>query len=288
MKPENLQTKIFLDSGDPGETKEMLDTLGFLDGQTTNPTLVSKHPEAKQKLEAGAKFSTEEIYGFYKEIVQEISELIPDGSVSIEVYADHSTSTADMLAQARYMYEWIPNAHIKFPTTSAGLTAARQFHQEGGRVNMTLCFTQEQAAAVHAAMEGAQKGDVFVSPFIGRLDDRGENGMDLIRNCNRMLHTDEQRVEVLTASVRSLEHIKAALAMQSDSLTAPIELLREWAEAEMPVPDAKRYEYDSGDLESIAYTDLNLHQDWTEFDLSHDLTERGIEKFSDDWNKLVQ
>ncbi|MFB6224880.1 MAG: transaldolase family protein, partial [Candidatus Paceibacteria bacterium] len=96
---------------------------GFLDGQTTNPTLVSKHPEAKKKLDNGEKFSTDEIYGFYKEIVQDISGQIPEGSVSIEVYADHQTTTADMLAQARSMFEWIPNAHIKFPTTYAGLTA---------------------------------------------------------------------------------------------------------------------------------------------------------------------
>ncbi len=287
MKPENLQTKIFLDSGDPAETKEMLDTLGFLDGQTTNPTLVSKHPEAKQKLDAGETFSTDEIYGFYKEIVQEISELIPEGSVSVEVYADHSTTTADMIAQARSMYEWIPNAHIKFPTTKAGLTAASQFYREGGRVNMTLCFSQEQAAAVHAAMEGATKGDIFVSPFIGRLDDRGENGMDLIYNCIKMLQTEHQRVEVLTASVRSLEHIKAAVAAGSDILTAPIELLREWADEEMPVPDSAEYEYDAQGLESIVYKDVNLQQDWREFDLSHELTDRGIEKFSEDWNRLV-
>jgi len=288
MRPENLNTKIFLDSGDPKETKEMLDTLGFLDGQTTNPTLVSKHPEAKKKLDNGEKFSTDEIYGFYKEIVQEISEQIPEGSVSIEVYADHQTGTADMLAQARSMFEWIPNAHIKFPTTYAGLTAAQQFFREGGRINMTLCFQQQQAAAVHAAMQGANKGQIFVSPFIGRLDDRGENGMDLIENCNRMLHTKEQHVEVLTASVRSLEHIKAALALESDIITAPVELLREWAEAEMVVPDNSEYTYDSEDLSPIAYQELDLNQDWREFDISHDLTDRGIEKFSQDWNKLVQ
>lgn len=152
---------------------------------------------------------------------------------------------------------------------------------------MTLCFSQEQAAAVHAAMEGATKGDIFVSPFIGRLDDRGENGMDLIYNCIKMLQTEHQRVEVLTASVRSLEHIKAAVAAGSDILTAPIELLREWADEEMPVPDSAEYEYDAQGLESIVYKDVNLQQDWREFDLSHELTDRGIEKFSEDWNRLV-
>ena len=88
----------------------------------------------------------------------------------------------DMLPQGREMFSWIPNAHIKFPTSHEGLKAADQAVQEGLRVNLTLCFSQEQAAAVYAATKGAKKGDVFVSPFIGRLDDRGENGMDLIAN----------------------------------------------------------------------------------------------------------
>ncbi|MFB6224881.1 MAG: transaldolase, partial [Candidatus Paceibacteria bacterium] len=75
-------------------------------------------------------------------------------------------------------------------------------------------------------------------------------------------------MEVLTASVRSLEHIKAALALESDIITAPIELLREWAQADMVVPDKEEYTYDAGDLSSIPYQELNLVQDWREFDIS--------------------
>ncbi len=98
------------------------------------------------------------------------------------------------------MFSWIPNAHVKFPTSREGLEAAGRAVKEGLRVNMTLCFTQEQAAAVYSATAGAKKGDVFISPFIGRLDDRGENGMDLIENIQKMYGTGDGHVEVLTAS----------------------------------------------------------------------------------------
>ena len=171
MRPKNLQTKIFLDGGDPMETREIIDLLGFLDGQTTNPTLIAKNPEAKARLGRGEKFSEKEIYDFYRGVVQEISQMIPAGSVSIEVYADHSTSSEEMLAQGREFFKWIPNAHIKYPTTTEGLKAAEQSVKEGIRVNMTLCFSQAQAAAVYAATAGAKKGQVFISPFVGRLDD---------------------------------------------------------------------------------------------------------------------
>ena len=78
MRPQNLKTKIFLDSGDPQETRDTLKLLGFLDGQTTNPTLISKNPEAKARLERGEKFSKEEIFDFYKGVVGEISTLLPN------------------------------------------------------------------------------------------------------------------------------------------------------------------------------------------------------------------
>jgi len=172
MKPAGLKSKIFLDSGDPAETKATLELLGFLDGQTTNPTLVAKNPYARERFEKGEKFSEKEIYDFYRKVVTEISGLIPDGSVSIEVYAALETTADEMFAQGKEMFTWIPNAHIKYPTTTAGLEAAERSTKEDIRVNMTLCFTQDQAAAVYAATKGANKGDSFVSPFVGRLADR--------------------------------------------------------------------------------------------------------------------
>ncbi|MEK7170516.1 MAG: transaldolase family protein, partial [Patescibacteria group bacterium] len=86
-----MRSKIFLDSGDPKETREIISLLGFLDGQTTNPTLIAKNPKAQKRLAEGKKFTSEEIWDFYRGVVGEISGLIPRGSVSIEVYADADT-----------------------------------------------------------------------------------------------------------------------------------------------------------------------------------------------------
>ena len=115
----------------------------------------------------------------YKKIVQAISPLVGDAGVSIEVFADFDTTGEQMLAQGREMFSWIPNAYVKYPCTHEGLRAAQMSVREAIRVNMTLCFSQQQAAAVYAATKGS-KEPVYVSPFLGRLDDRGEDGMDLV------------------------------------------------------------------------------------------------------------
>ena len=282
MKPINLKTKIFLDSGDPAETREVLSFLGFLDGQTTNPSLIAKNPET-----SGKKFSQTEIYDFYKKVVKEISALIPEGSVSIEVYADAKTSVDDMMKQAREFYQWIPNAHIKFPTTTEGLKAAEICVKEGIRVNMTLVFSQEQAAAVYAATKGAKKGDVFLSPFVGRLDDRGENGMDFISNVLKMYQQGDGHVEVLTASVRSQEHFLKSLELGSDIITSPLKILKEWKETGMPV-SSEKLKVESQKLKPIEYEEISLDKSWQEYNIKHELTDKGIEKFAEDWNALIK
>ncbi len=260
MRPKGLKTRIFLDGGNPEETKEIIGILGFLDGQTTNPTLISKNPEAKKRLVEGRKFRESEILSFYRDVVQTISSMIPEGSVSVEVYADPSSVAEDMLPQGREMFSWIPNAHIKFPTSHEGLKAAGRAVQEGLRVNLTLCFSQEQAAAVYAATKGAKKGDVFVSPFIGRLDDRGENGMDLIANIIRMYKKGDGHVEVLTASVRTFDHILYALKLGSDIITAPFAILKEWGGKGLPLP-AENYLYKAQALKPIPYKVMDLSKD---------------------------
>jgi transaldolase len=282
MKSETIRTKIFLDSGDPAETKEAIRLLGFLDGQTTNPSLVAKNPDA-----SGKNFTKPELLGLYKKIVQEISKLIPEGSVSIEVYADFNTIAQEMLQQGREMFSWIPNAHIKYPTTTAGLETVQQSVADGMRVNMTLVFSQQQAAAVYAATRGANKGDVFVSPFVGRLDDRGENGMQLIGNILNMYEGGDKHVEVLVASVRNLDHLFAALHMKADIVTAPIHVLREWARSGKQIP-GKDFQYVPADLQPIAYETLDLDKRWTAFDISHELTDKGVERFTNDWNSLLK
>lgn len=287
MKPFSLKTKIFLDSGDPNETKEIIKLLGFLDGQTTNPTLISKHPNAKLRLEKGEKFTKNEIFEFYKEVVKEISNLIPNDSISIEVYSDKNTTSGEMIKQGIEMFSWIPNAHIKFPITNEGLIAAQYAVKKNLRVNMTLCFSQEQAAAVYAATIGAKKGDVFVSPFIGRLDDRGENGMDIVKNIINMYEKGDGHVEVLAASVRNLIHLLYAIELKSDIITAPFKVLKEWAEKGMPMPE-ENFNYDTLNLKPIPYQEINLNKPWQEYNLAHELTDIGIEKFSSDWNALLK
>lgn len=287
MKPQGMKSRIFLDGGDPGEARQVLDICGFLDGQTTNPTLISKNPEAKERLEKGEKFSEKEILDFYRSVVKEISGMIPKGSISIEVYADTSTRAEQMLEQGRDMFKWIPNGQIKFPSSHEGLKAAEQAAKEGIRVNMTLCFRQEQAAAVYAATQGAKRGSVYVSPFVGRLDDRGENGMDLIANILRMYGKGDGHVEVLTASVRNMDHFLYALRLGSDIITSPFSIIREWAERGMSMP-GDDYRYDSRDLKAIHYKEMELTRKWQEYDIEHDLTVNGMKKFSDDWNSLIR
>ncbi len=287
MRPKDLKTRIFIDGGNPDETKEIIRLTGFLDGQTTNPTLISKNPGARGHLEHGGKFTEEELYGFYRDVVKKISSMIPQGSVSVEVYSDLSTKAEAMLKQAKEMYSWIPNAHVKFPTSAEGLKAAEQAVKDGMRVNLTLCFSQEQAAAVYAATRGAKKGGAFVSPFVGRLDDRGENGMDVVANIIRMYSEGDGHVEVLTASVRNIDHFLYALKLGSDIITAPFEILKSWAEKGMLLP-GEEYVYATKGLKEMPYKDIDLGKDWRSFDIGHDLTVKGMEKFSQDWNSLIR
>jgi transaldolase len=286
MRPENLKTQIFLDSGDPRETKEMLDLLGFLDGQTTNPSLFAKSPEVQEKISKGEKYTKEEIYTEYKKIIQDISILIPGKSVSVEVYAVAITPAEDMLRQAREMNSWTEGAHIKLPLTSEGLKAAEVLIGEGIDVNMTLIFNQQQAAGVYAATREARKGQVFLSPFIGRLDDIGLDGMSYIRNVVEMYKKSDGHVQVLAASARSYEHFLRCLQLECDLVTVPAKVLRVWAENNFELP-AGDWQYDAGDLVEIPYEEIDLNKDWTEYNIQHDLTDKGIEKFVADWNNLL-
>ncbi len=181
-------SKIYIDGGDPKETKEadeLLKKAGYhgLDGQTTNPSLIVKNLATARQ---GIKISMQEAFEEYKKIVQEMSSIIPDGKISIQVIGDPATMTKDMmLSQARERLTWIPNAIIKLPCTTEGLAAAAEFCTEGP-INITLNFSEEQGAAVYSATK-LHTHDVFISPFVGRFDDRGEKGMDFIANELAML-----------------------------------------------------------------------------------------------------
>lgn len=282
-KPAELHTRIFLDSGFPEETKEYKELLGFLDGQTTNPSLVAKKLTATG---TNTQLSADALYDAYKSIVQEIALLVPE-SVSIEVYGDKHTKAEQMIEQGEQMNTWIQNAHIKLPTTTEGLKAAEELTKKGIRVNMTLVFSQEQAAAVHAATKGATKGSVYISPFIGRLDDKGQNGMDLIKNIARMYKESNSHVEVLSASIRSLQHLSGAIHSGSDIITAPGNVLKEWASQGMVLP-AKTYTYEASMLAPIPYKTIDINKPYTEYNIEHELTTTGLQKFADDWNALLK
>jgi transaldolase len=291
MMKERPKTKILVDGGDPAETEKIKSLLGFVDGQTTNPSLIAKNPEIQQRIAAGQKLSTEEQHEEYKKIVRQISPLIGDAGVSIEVFADLGTGSDAMLAEGREMFSWVPNAYIKYPCTHEGLRAAQVSVQEGMRVNITLCFSQEQAAAVYAATVGS-KAPVYVSPFIGRLDDRGENGMDLIQNIQRMYKAGDGHVHVLAASIRSTDQLLACLALGVDLMTVPAKVLEAWSATGLSIPD-KRFTYKGVDskgspLRPIPYKHLDLSKPWESFDLKHDLTTKGIERFVADFERTLQ
>ena len=294
------KTKIFLDSGNPQETREILKSLDFLDGQTTNPSLIAKSPKIDEVLKRGEKVSLDEAYKLYKEIITEISQLLPQGSVSVEVCIDENTSVEKIITEAKELFSWIPNAHIKLPITAACLEAAEKLVKMGVRLNLTLCFSQEQAAAVYAATQGAYKGQVFISPFVGRIDDRGENGMDLIKNIVEMYKNGDGHVEVLTASVRNLNHFLEGLRLGSDIITVPFKVLTEWIAQEMPMPASlnppiggeggsdENFVYNSVEFKPILYQEINLNQDWKNFNISHELTDVGIKKFIADWQSFIE
>ena len=185
--------KFFVDTADTAEIKELAAT-GLLDGVTTNPTLIAK---------AGRPI---------KEVIAEICELVP-GPVSAEVAA---TEAGQMIAEGRILGKIAPNVTIKVPLTWDGLRACRALSQAGHKVNVTLCFSATQA------LLAAKAGATFISPFLGRLDDIGADGMELIREIRAIYDNFEAlKTEILAASIRSNLHVKQAAMAGADVATAP-------------------------------------------------------------------
>ncbi len=301
-------SKLFIDGGDPQETVKANALLREkrpewnrgIDGQTTNPTLVARNPDIQKYLAAGKKLTKDEILVEYKKIVEGVA-VVTKGPISIQVIGDAHTPIEDFIAQARVYKEWIPNGVIKFPCTTNGLAAAEWFCAEFP-VNITLNFSQEQAAAVYAATRGA-KHTVFISPFVGRLDDRGENGMDVVVNELRMYshaardsvgalrdrETSEHtsHVQVLTASVRNLNHLLYAIKLASPAITIPFKVFQEWADGGFALP-GDNFLYEMGGLSPISYREIPLNKPWQEYNIQHDLTDVGITNFLSDWNAMLK
>lgn len=188
--------KLFIDSANPEEIKKIAD-LGFLDGVTTNPTLATN---------AGVD---------YKTAVDEILKTV-NGDVSLEVL---STDTEGMLREARALSKIHNNVVVKLPTTSDGLKALKILQTEGIRINMTLVFSANQALLV------AKLGAYIVSPFVGRLDDIGHTGIDVITEIRQIYDSYGFKTQILFASVRSPSHVKQAALAGCDIATCPYEVL---------------------------------------------------------------
>lgn len=287
--------KIFLDSGNPDDTKKAKSLLGFLDGQTTNPSLVLKHPDAQKYVAEGKKFTSEELLAFYKQIISELDAQL-SGPISVETYADWETTSDMMLEQARDMRTWGKNIYIKFPSIPEGIKAANTFVKEGGNVNMTLVFDQIQAAAVYATTLPAMKTS-FISPFVGRWDDRGYKGLDVIKNIAKMYrdfdakrNEKKKHIEILSASIRHLTHFYGSIVYGADILTVPMSIIEQWiTEDERFMPD-ESYRPDTQGLKSIMYQELPYHDDYTKYPFERtqgSLLDEGLTKFAADWNSLL-
>lgn len=285
---------VFLDSGNPEETRKAKKLLGTLDGQTTNPSLVVKNPDVTSYVANGKKLTETELLRIYKDIILELSKELPDGHISVEVNANWDSSAADLLTQAISMATWAPQVNIKFPTTNAGVEAAHEFVKTGGRVNMTLVFDQVQAAAVYAAtLEAAEQ--CFISPFMGRWDDRGFNGIDLINNIVQMYEDYDisrqvdPHVLVLAASIRNMDHLYASIYYGADILTIPLKTIETWVAEGKKLP-ANDYQLPATELAPIPYKEIEWSRDYKSFDIKRidgTLLDEGLKKFAADWQSLL-
>jgi transaldolase len=190
--------KFFVDTADIAEIKELAAT-GLLDGVTTNPSLVAK---------TGRDFL---------ETIAEICRIVP-GPVSAEVAA---TDYDGMMKEAAVLAKIAKNVAIKVPLTMDGLKACKAISSNGTMVNVTLCFSANQA------LLAAKAGATFVSPFVGRLDDIGLNGMDLIREIRQIYDNyPSLSTEILAASIRTVNHVKEAALIGADVATIPPGILK--------------------------------------------------------------
>lgn len=214
--------KFFIDSAEIAEIKELA-AYGLLDGVTTNPSLIAK---------SGRDFI---------EVIKEICAVV-DGPVSAEVAA---TDYEGMVREGEILAKLAKNVCVKLPLTMDGLKACKYFSNKGIQTNVTLCFSAAQAILA------AKAGATYVSPFVGRLDDIGQDGMELISEiCDIYSNYPDFKTQVLVASIRNPIHITAAARLGADVATIPGKVLKQLA--------------------------------------SHPLTDKGLETFVEDWKKTGQ
>jgi transaldolase len=193
--------KFFADTAEVKDIKE-LHELGLLDGITTNPSLIAK---------SGRDF---------KDVIREICEIVP-GPVSAEVA---STTYDQMMAEGRVLAKLADNVVVKLPLTLDGLRGVKTLTSEGIKVNVTLCFSANQA------LLAAKAGATYISPFIGRLDDINIEGMDLIRDIRTIYDNYAFTTEILAASIRSPNHVTQAALAGADIATIPPAVIKKLAD----------------------------------------------------------
>lgn len=193
--------KFFVDTAEVDEIAELND-LGMVDGVTTNPSLIMK--------------SGRDIL----EVTKEIAGMV-DGPVSAEVVALEADA---MIAEGRKLAKIADNIAVKVPLTWAGLKACKVLTSEGNMVNVTLCFSANQA------LLAAKAGATFISPFIGRLDDINLDGMELISDIRQIYDNYGFETQILAASIRSVNHAFQAALLGSDVMTAPPKVIKQMAE----------------------------------------------------------
>jgi transaldolase len=199
--------KIFIDSADIDEIREAA-SWGIVDGCTTNPSLVAK---------TGRKF---------EEVLADICEAV-DGPISAEVV---STEAAGMVEEGRRLADMHPNIVVKVPMIAEGLKATRRLSDLGIRVNVTLVFQPAQG------LLAAKAGAAYISPFVGRLDDIGQDGMETVSQLVQILGNYDYGTEVLVASIRHMGHFIQAAEMGADVATCPFKVIQQFVKH--PLTDA--------------------------------------------------
>lgn len=185
--------KFFLDTANTDDIRKYAE-LGLVDGVTTNPTIVARE---------GRNFES---------VIKEITTIV-DGPVSAEVTANEADK---MIEQARALAKWADNIVVKIPMTEAGLKAVSVLSKEGIKTNVTLVFSVVQG------LMAAKAGATFISPFVGRLDDIGSDGVKLIKDLRTVLDNYGLKSEIIAASIRGVQHVEAVALAGSDIATIPV------------------------------------------------------------------
>lgn len=297
--------KYLLDSGDPDEYRHVADLAKQkgqeLWGSTTNPSLIAK------KL-SGQKATFEEaFFKLQKSLIEEILTIVP-GAVSAEVYASPTSTAEEMVEQGKVISTWHERVVVKLPTNLEGFKARTELRKLGITINNTLVFSQQQSFAIslHEKLMKEAYGPTksgwpsFISPFLGRLDDKGEDGLSFLKYATHTMHEvfGTDTTWMLAASIRTPRHFKASIEYDCELITSPAKVYDEWfalsdedqkaLSLEAPeLTEIPRWE-PSDTLKSIATVDdfFKAIEDGS-LDITHPLTDSGIERFVSDWQQIL-